>query len=143
MRRSVFSFLSLYFSFLSLCFNFLNLGSEATLGFLNLGSVSLRIKSYAITGDANDNFDFAFESVASFNPPAIISSGCPTTSCQAGELCITGDCVANSIAFGPGEFTPLQIIYAPMSTGTHTATVEIRSDDPDTPLVTIALQGTN
>jgi hypothetical protein len=68
--------------------------------------------------------------------------------CDAGELCDQGACgppaqTCSSVNVTSGQFNIIGVEFAPeASSGYHETTLEVLSDDPDTPTATVTIQGT-
>jgi hypothetical protein len=102
----------------------------ALVRFMNIGPAVLNVLGYAISNDTDDAFALP-SNVSTFD-------GCAGYACD-GSLPIG----CQPIEVGAGAFVLLQVEYGPPATGTHTATLTIVSDDPDTCEIDVALSGTN
>lgn len=100
--------------------------------FFNVGGATLSVSKYAIINNIDDAFRIA------------VDNRQPSDDCLGDGLCSGSDNPASCspILVGGGSFVILTVLYEPPGSGTHTATFQVVSDDPDECVLTINLRGT-
>jgi hypothetical protein len=128
----------------------------AIIRFYNLGGRSLRVSNYNLVDDSN----FAFldgtaepSAACTYSKVCLPGDGAAQGCCEGGlacrclefaldgQTCNTSQCSAVNVT--SGQFSILALQWAEGTpTGTHSTTLEISSNDPDTPVASVTITGT-